>query len=754
MSTFAQLAAKNGVGVAYYFAVSLDHGSTISYYYSTHEIPLVSDPVKSSARVVKISPLARGFSPEHGFQATAFDVDLDNTDQALDWISDRITFASQALRSTWLFVMYLYDPQNPADYSTKTLGTFMLMDPPKRDAGSIKITLVDNVLGDVQLAAVPTIRDLLTSGDASLPASIVPVAGADIDRSVYHVPQGLDIDVPLPLMFGSNAFPITRIADGYFAICAVAGTRAGLPETVSYFVLNGGFPLPTTIQNIARGGATANTYTVHRSPDLTKNGKTWHVLWASFNLTPWSTFDVPAFLAGARDANGALYDFSDRQKLDYDFGIYDLVGPITVRDPLLSHHVNDITGLVQGINALVVMKELVEYYTKHAITTDATSFSSLATLKAEARASGLIQPGVKLSNGRYGSKFRELIDGDLIKALRDICQMAGVDLYFSWDGVLFATAAVADYTSQTATLSSLDEAECAKFEERIPGAGERGEPFNRLFVTIQGIRWGPVDDAAAITAWDKTVDREISTEWFAFGTFGKTDSIVADLRPDIGLRYANSGGSTVRPRVRVRTSLRAVLFDLGQYITFSWTRGGVGSPYSNAVFRIEEMRFYPMEAAFDLDLMWVDDLRSATNAPYILDDETLLTRATGSGGRTATLTTGSNTVAFSSGNLVSDGAAAGDHLIVTDATETANSFARNVALYVASVTDATHLVISGTYSSNAFGGGGPFVLSTWELRRGALNYRSNAAAYGKVGDSTHAGKFSDNTTNAYKVLDG
>jgi hypothetical protein len=147
-----------------------------------------------------------------------------------------------------------------------------------------------------------------------------------------------------------------------------------------------------------------------------------------------------------------------------------------------------------------------------------------------------------------------------------------------------------------------------------------------------------------------------------------------------------------------------------------------------------------------LELVWCDDLREPGNLPYILDDETLYLVVAAGGGRTCTLTDGSITVSFSSGDLFADGVALGDVLIVQDATESAAAFKRNRSLIVVNIAAADTIEVD----VSDFGSGGPFTITTWKIVHGA-DTTGRATYYGKT--CTVLGQFY-NLGEANRLLEG
>lgn len=757
MSTAAELLARPTTAVSYYFAVSLDGGATFAHYYGQHAIiSLGTEP-----RVFQLSALERRFGVRRGLSASSVTVKLDNTDGELDWICDRDTWVTQFVSSQWHLVAYLYDPRNLADFNTKPLGVFRPgLDAPVRTAEAIEFTLVDQSLTDMQVDDLPTVRDWMGITDANRPAGLSAAPGEQLDASDAGAVPEFSIDAPVPLLFGSNALPVQRVQRNCYVVCSVEGSAGALPLGLVAIRFGNGRTMGSadgsTITTSLPGGVTYTLATLRRTPDITKNGRTWHLIWMDLDINDegGAGVDLTALLGVIRAIGYEVDTSSDSAVFASHYSL-----DVSVQGLLWSHNTDDVTTLAQGRHAAEVAYELLSNYTRQAstLTVDATSFARVAAARPTSKASGVLAPQQLSSTNFFQETVNSVVDGELLKTLAAVCDTGDFDIFVAWDGTVTATSDFSDYTALSATVATLEESEVmADVSERIPDQGERGEPYNRLFVSVGSQLLGPFDDFAAITAWGQVVEARVDGSWIQniYGSgVGAYAGLVLDLTSLWNI-YGNRDGSTVRPRLTVRTWLNGLNLELGDLVQFSWSRGTLAGPYTLAVFRVESIRLDPMTSVVTLVLAWRDDLRADGNSPYLLDDETLLDRATGSGGRTCTLTTGSNTVSFSSGSLVSDGVAAGDHLIVLDSTESATSFNRNRALLISSVTDATHLVINSTYSSNAFGSGGPFTLSTWEIRRGALTYRVGGELYGKVGDSTHAGKFSDNATDAYKLIDG
>lgn len=778
-TTYADLSARPGVGAIYYFRVSVDGGTTFTLMYSTQFWGSFSGGsiAYSDPRIVNLSPLTRGLGANRGFTASSIQVELQNADGGVDWLSDRTTYETEAIESVWELYCLLYDPaQGLNDYDVKQLGTFTLVDPPVRRDASIQISLVDSVLsGLIQQAPTPTIRDWCAITDADRPFTQLEYELTGPTYGTTNVAWGtgmqhtgvFPIDTPLPLIFGYGAMEATYAYLNCYVICAVPGSASGLPTTVDAILASNNQSIPETLLNanyspLIGPPKTMTMWTVHRTPDIVKDGKTWHLIWLNLDMTgidydlspvtgQGNTFLIRQWLI----ANGyslptttpvgatQSYAYQSANDLEGDLGLHQLIQPVRVLMRLLSHNANDLP--TRGILAATVIEDLLTTCLKTSITT--TGASETNTLRPSSYVAGYIDQGFAASTGVNGSAFMELTNGAMSAAIKKLCSFGQFDVFFTWSGTAKISALGATLATQTSTLATLPETLVTTVTERIPATGERNAPTNRTFLNINGKRYGPIDNAAAITAWGRPVAREIDGTWLPLLPRVDPDGLYNPnaLTPNLS-NFTINDTTTIRPTLTVVTSIFGTTFELCDYIYFTWRRGAIGGPYVGTVWRIENIVVDPMSSTVELTLVWCDDLRAPDNLPYILDDETLYTRVSSGGGRTATLTDGSTTVAFSSGNLVSDGVTVGDSLIVQDSTEVAALFKRNRVLRVVSITDATHLVVD----LSDFGSGGPFVLTVWEIRKSAIT-TARATYYGKTCDGT--GEFS-NGAQANRILEG
>ena len=758
-STFADFAALPGVGAAYYVNVSLDNFATQFKNYSTVAMQFGPTLTIYDPRILSMGNVSRAFGAQRGFASGTFSLELDNTDGGCDWLINRTTYASQALRAKFELYVVLYLPGDFATRSVKQLGTFMLMDPPTRTGEKVSLSLADDSLGEVAtLHRTPSVRDWMNITDANRPTLL---SNFYIDRGGEFLVPNFDYDAPTQLLFGSNAHPIQRVAANCYIICAVAGSAGSLPMGVRSIILGDGGVLEAKV-SLADGPPTQSTYTVRRTPDITVDGRTFHLLWVDIDVTASYTGSTQENATGMmnmlRDRGFEPEPDQGTGNIGIAWSIHDQIAPVTVVGYLLSHPDDSDVSESQSISCATVAQDLLTYYARRENPSiDTGSFDSVRSARPNISASGAIDAGFNPSNGitTGGRKFYEQIDGSLVQALRGICAIGAFDLYVDWSGAIKATALISDYDAQTATFATLDEVDllAGSISEKIPSTGERNAAYNRLFFSALGGRFGPYDDKVAIASWGKIVAIEVNGDWFerndlSFLVYNGTTPRLPSIQ-NTPYAPASSGGSIIRPVVTCRTFLNGLNFELGDYLYFSWSRGVIGGPYANSTMRVEGIVFDPMSCTVELTLLWVDDLRSVDNLPYLLDDETLNVRCAGSGGRTATVTGGSATVTFSSGNLVSDGVTAiavtgGDQLIVRDAADTA--FVRNQVFPIVARTTNTVTLAAPV------GGSGSHVLSTWEIQAGAMTYRTGVPYFGKT--SQDDGLFSDGATVANQLLEG
>lgn len=748
MSTFDQLSGNPAAGALFYFAVSLDGGITYTKIYTTSVWENPAAGFVWEPRLKQIGNFTRELGPDRGFVASSMNITLENTDGGVDWVCDRSSYQSQGIKSVWKYICTLWDPLNQADYDSKTLGYFTLMEGPTRNNTTVEITLVDAGLGKLsQLSATPSIRDWAYATDAGRPFTYTKLVD---ESSKEHVPN-IDADAPSPLMWGTNLQEVRRVYGNCYVICAVPGTAGALPASVDFVRLKDFWGITPVITSTAQNRNAINVWTVRRSADITKNGKIWHLLWFNLDLNDYQNV---IGVAGGQFTDKTIRNMLvNRYKPDKpelpDYTAHALIAPVYVQGGLLSHPANDLNAL-WDIPASKIAYDIVTKCLDNIPTV--IGYSAVAASRSTFLASGRIDQGVdRVMNAFGGTTLLQLTNGDAIQELRALASTGQFDLFVDWSGQLNFIARAADYASQTATVSTLDETMVADVSERIPSVGERNAPANRTFVRYGSRLMGPLDDATAIANYGRIVPRTVDGRWLLTNRIYSTNPTTSDMgglrpTPEALDQFRSNDISTIRPTVTVVTGINGLSLELGQYTLFTWRRGTIGLPYTSAVFRVESISLASLEGKTQLQLSWADDLRDPTKLPYILDDETLSVRLNQV--YFCNLTTGNFTVLFTSSvtpNLNTDGVVPGDVLLIGDSSESATGFQRNRTLIISAVSGS-----SVTVDKNDFGTGGPFVATFWKIYKGALT-SNRESFYGK--SCTGAGLFS-NGSPANRILEG
>lgn len=772
MSTFAELIEKPSPGVLYYFNVSTDGGATYTLRYSTAWFSPENPPstIESQPRIKQIGALTRALGADRGLTAATIDVELENSDGGVDWLCDQSTSAT-AIASVWQLYCVVWDSTNASgfygDVDEKLLGVFSLMNPPARSNGSVQLSLADDTLSRLNIVT-PTAADWAAITDANRPFTDDEYRQFSSWGTQQDATQCFPIDSPLPVAWGYSPIKATHLFKNTYVICAVPGSAGALPTTIEGVFTGSGVSIPSTLVPVGSSYTAGDmtVWTVRRTPDIVKNGKTWHLLWLELDLTG-DDYDVVT-ASGRGDSSliwgflkGAGYDLADAaisgtiiggtgqiQVKNYlGYKVHDLVGPVTVVGGLMSHNANDLP--FNGIQAATVVEDILTTCIPTAITT--AGADTVNSLRPGSFAANRIDLSFSRAIQPDGSYFDEILSGQALTAIRQLCDLGQFDVFFKWDGTAKIAALAPDYASQTDTLATLHEVDLENVTESVPAVGDRGAPVNRTFINVDGVRYGPIDDAAAIAAWGgRIVARDIDGAWIprstqSYSTASLSRVIDMNVQPLLHL-FSISGLSTIRPVIQAETGINGLAHEMGDYVKLTWTRGTIGGPYVDSVFRVEGISFQPMNSRTQLTLRWCDDLREPGNLPYILDDEDEYLVVAASGGRTCELTDGSTTIEFSSGDLGADGVALGDVLVVQDATESATAFKRNRSLIIVNIIDADTIEVD----VSDFGSGGPFTITTWKIVHGA-DTTGRATYYGKT--CTVLGQFY-NLGEANRILEG
>lgn len=539
--------------------------------------------------------------------------------------------------------------------------------------------------------------------------------------------------------------------------------------------------IPRRVVLSERNNFEVEIWTPRRSPVITKSGREWQIVWIDFNVDMFAAWfhrnwdeqrltesggqvpnlsgsfnGIPVVPATAVSSPtiSSICDMTNRGDVMAAFESFTCDGsPLSVvTTASASGRVGPALELVNHIY------DLVAYYSKAtAADIDTASFNRAAKARTTVFGAGIIQPArprplkVQNKNGWLSPNPRDGVVGILRTALGEMCASCDVDFFMTKEGLYALSTNVFDYDAVTEERVSIDEARSSRVRVRIPSAGERWAPYNRVFVNGPGGSYGPYDNQDAIDEWGNIQPITIEGKWNA-RLFAENAAAGAS-----GAWEYRTLESVVRPAIRFTADRELLALELGDYFEFTYTRGGLNTVFDAEIFRLESMRISPTTLGVELEGIWADDL--STDNPFLLDDEDFVELVASAGGRTATVTDSSTTVTFSSGDLVSDGVEAGDILELLDATQADDVFTRYRRLRVNFVFSPTSLIV--TDSDLDFDAGAPTAVATWRILKGAttyptsgddpVNYPSGSAMYGKACDADF--EFSDDTT-ANKLMDG
>lgn len=737
MSTFAALAAKPGVGAAYIVSVESTTGGTTTVVARWATVSCLIGGYNYDGRILSVGNVTRAFGVERGMAAATVALTLDNADAGLDALSDRTTFGAWR-RCTYRLSMVLYDPAAPADSATQLLGLFVPLDMPTRSTESIVLSMSDKTARDAaELKRAPSLSDW-----AAITEATSAHAAAVVGPSYAYANKQLSWSQPAPIVVSSELVPITLFSEQFFVVAAVAQDRAISPAlTVSELVCEG----PSGPVQVPLGAWA----TFARSENITLDGVTWHLIIATISFAPyaaakmWLKANLPDVFA--RMNNGVPGD-------NYLQG---------VQFSLRSETLSATNGMQTRRPADVALELLTHYSGLTVAQVDATSFHAASLRGPWLVASGTLDISGSTANNNGVLSF-ETTGGALGKALGDLATLGRFEIVAGSDGTVRAKALLADFAAVTTTPTPIDDTLMVDVGERIPSKGERFEPWSDLYVTVRGQRFGPFQSARRLADLGGQVSKSVSCDWI--GPFAHAP----DLLPQWMDAHQVAQGFlsdpiAVRPILHFRTSLEAVTLELGDFINASWTRGGRGTPYVSARWRVESWTLQSENGCVDIEAVWCADIDDTTRRPYLLDDEALLVRVAGGTGGflDLDLTPGSGAISFTgSGNLTTAGVAAGDILVMRDSLEASTSFKTNQAFRIVSVDSTTQATVSPVVPVGAHV---TLLPADWTIYRGATtyptagtdptNYPGGGAMYGKVARSGTPGTYSNNSA-ANMLLNG
>lgn len=776
--------------------VSFDDFSTISYRWGTAAGDVEGQFFEE--RLVSIGAINRGFGNDHLPVASACSVVVDNTDFGADWLVNRTTVASQVFAARFRLKIGLAAAGTPT-ILTQKIGTFVCLDLPRRKDGAIQLSLADDSLAALADVLVPpTFKEWFDSAPGTT-NSVFPSNSGNVELLC-------DWNLPTPLQFGRpfyTGIPLATFANDrtpadydtaggftaahrkYIYPILVLATRDTVAVTTTDVVqLLGVFrsDVLTDARQLAKDGPLnipetttygARIWKAYKTDTITKDGYDWKLLWVAFDVLEYmkwldgSRIVTPGSAGQAITEVPSSPEYPPAQFFALAQGGTPGFAACRTHFAAFDHFVisgapgSGITGksdLSDVGNPINILQDFVEFYSSLGASAVDTARFARADLVTNIITAGAIRFDVgRASDGdqQLSAKISPYGVGTLRKAISELAGTADFDVFMTMEGQVAVVVQGADFETQTTTYTALDEMQTNNVEDRIPSAGERWSPYNRIFLQSSNGQAGPYDDEAAIAAWGRVLPRVLPTKWWwDFNYPQPVASRVDDVWNTRNLE------AKVRPVISFTTDVSALALELGDYFTMSWTRGGENAVYADVLWRLEAVTINPETGAVDVTAVWMDDLQSEN--PFLLDNEALFLRVAGSGGRTCTVTDGSDVVTFSSGSLITDGVADTDILLIRDSSEAATTFFRNRQLQLERVLTATTAQLSAGTDLD-FGTAGAHVVAAadWSIVRGhstyptvvsdPANYPSGSEMYGKISNST--GLFND-ATQANQLKDG
>lgn len=776
--------------------------------------------VTNSPRIASLGGLSRGFGEDHIASPGSFGLVLANEDGGLDSL---FTDWATTLKLRARLYIGLYEPGSERAH-WKQLSEYQLEDNPERDAKSVRLSLQDRLISFATFRT-PSLKDWYEQDDY---CPYHWVAQEELEELMANETWTR----PLPLAFGHTPVQLT-LATG---IVGASGNNSGIGYTnenlftgqagwVLCATLNDEEPFPENdgqcsvyveMQEVAIPEAQSSLIgpwavdelaakaSVVALPRVTKFEETEWITWFTWKAGPitidgrdWYIHFVvvdslglaTSLLNNQAGPSGSIVLRDDPYvdpaslvgedtKLYYGDGVKIVQWTPTPRleriynetavlmskssrawmvgQKRLSHMSDETPGQVHPLD---ILEDLARYYTPIGNNIDSARMAIARTMLAHREA-------YFVTSSLYAFSASGMQQLSSFLASHDL------DLFFTWEGKLAASASNETFDAATATLPHFYEHELAGISDAIPSREMRGAYCNRvrlLFqphalldsgVAMHHVSWenadaaldpyggaflgvpskGPFDNPnAVIPTGQQVFERELEARW--------VPRKLLRLNP---WEY-RSLSSHVRTRIRFTAPLRALNLDLGDYFTVDWTRGGA-TVYEGTIFQVQSLTLNPEAASVDVEALWAGDLR--LNRPYLLDTEELQARAKLTA-RDATLTYGSHSVTFDGGSLITEGITAGD-ILVLRVSETPPVWQRCRAYRVVEVESATSIEVISDDADYTWGlPSGTLVVasSAWRIFRGAttahtavsdaVNYPYGSAPYGKVANQADGGTYSD-----------
>lgn len=799
--SFDTQVVKANRGKAMRVDVSLDNFATVAYRWGD-VAGLLDGTNLYSRRVLEVGAIRRAFGQQRIASSSSTSIVLDNADGALDWLCGNEGLADAAAARIRIYVC-LYDEASASPtIESKLLGEFILSAWPTQDNATISLDLADDMQGRLGNLLLPTIADWQAVGTTAnnpiknsvgMPSSIglnTPIQlafGEDWVLSLPHLipwrnngtgePYEGKIIIPLYSTTDTSAVSQNLIqavrVEKYAAPNMADGWSEQDPGTTIHIVpinreyYDSGF--------VASGATPVSTWTVEKSPSITKGGKTFQIVYLVMrddlgdlrfqNMDKWlSVSDVDQQAKNLAYIE-VLQQFAymggyPQEAVDTSRVQYRAVAARSLRWWVLGVPLSQRTNpptLLPIAHAVDVLRDLCSTYST--VTVDTASAARVKAGNPWAACAGCVQPWTERANNlEYPPPPMSLR-----QVLTAIAQSSDLDIFINWAGEVAFSSDVMDFTTATqgSSLIELSEKDIIPGSMRrdVPSNGERFAPFNRVY--LEGGRenpclyepvpfQGPFDiDDADVPITTRVLEAAFQQGWRPFRQMAEDP-----------FRW-RAIDWTSRARVRFRTHRGALRLELGDYFKLTWTRGpDIGGPYASAaVFQVQAITYAPADDTVELEAIWRDD--TVSERQYILDDETLLVRSKGALTGSC-IFDGTEVVEFDNTiNLATMGVQAGDILVLRSSAEAADSFTFNAAYRIQGVIGTTQLSLLDATGSAPSLAGPDVPDAEWSIVRGATtyptvlsdptNYPYGGDLYGKMTDASD--NYSD-TTQGNRLING
>lgn len=769
---------KPGRGRALRVDLSLDKFATVAYRYS--DVAGVLDGTNQyTARLLNMGTIRRAFGQDRIVGSSSTSLRLDNADGGLDWICGRANIATAAAARFRLYVT-LYDPTaSPLVFTSKMLGEFVLSSWPSHNNVAVQLDLADDFMGRLGPGLLlPTLTDWLGIGTTS----------NNPFKNAIGIPQRLSPHTPIGLTFGEDVllgFPHIipwenqGVGSPYYnkVIVPLYSTTdlSAVSQDLVQQVIIERYRIPPTLESVEDPApvlmslertqhdtvtsADWSVWTVEKSPTITKGGISYQIVYlvVAAGLEYARDISVQDGLNPAghaqRVAQLAAHAFSGGYPTDAVNGarpvasVSGLVGGYAqyasrvtnwyARAYPGSQRTNPPGGFGQA-HAVDVITDLVSVYS--GATVDAASAVRVKAGSPYTAAAGVVQPWTERAN----NPSQPPIPMSIRQVLGELAQSSDLDIFLDWEGEVAFSSDVTDFTTATQAggLVEIHESELNPGTSRwTPSDGERHAPFNRVSFTggkedptnYEDVPFqGPFDlEAADIPISARNIEVVLRQGWRPYRQQA--------LDP---WRWRSVDGST-RDRVRFSMHMGGLRLELGNYFKLNWTRGPeVNGPYASTVFQCESITYSPYgDDTVEIEAIWRDD--TVTERQYLLDDETLLVRATFAFTDLTMQDANPLAVDLTAGvNFITAGVTAGDILVLRDTTQAADIFTRNRAIRIVAVPGATSIQLDPADLDFDYAAPTQLAPAYWSILRGATtyhtaitdaaNYPSGGAMYGKT----------------------